>query len=186
MFTGVFHISDEKATSMTSGFRCVNPKFQHPNYWGAANHSHFLACILNALKMLRRLQCGDYYYGLIIYDDPNYGFKKRQLSVLGSFFIAWGCKGLMKAKFTKAFIDTLLKYLDVLFDVNLACKQLEQFHQVETAKKELLQGILPLYREFFGHLNDMTQNFFKKNVYNWVAPYLWKSLFGTSERMASQ
>lgn len=169
---------DGKATgTISTGFQCVNPNCQHPQYWGQASAFECMARIMNAMSVLTRNQIQDYYMGVTKCDDPACGLKTRQLSVNGGICLNRGCNGRMAPIVNERSLQTQLKYFECLFDIRHVCSQLAA-KEVYGTEGELQKYLSKTDRSISNEICEMAKQNVKECGYNWIAPSFWQSMFG--------
>jgi len=87
--------------------------------------------------------------------------------------------------FTERMLHNQLKYIDTLFDVSHACDQLEKDEQ-HGSKNELMKSIAKHDKVAMEELHQMADKYLNGNAFNWIAPTLWSSLFGSALQTVKQ
>jgi DNA polymerase alpha subunit A len=87
---------------------------------------------------------------------------------------------------TERMLHTQLKYIDTLFDVNHACEQLERKDASLGSKNELVKSIAKHDKVALQELHQMSDKYMRGNAFNWIAPSLWSSIFGSSLASSSK
>jgi len=191
-FPGVFHVSKDPATgspTLTSGLQCTNPDCARPQFWGTGGHVEVMAHISNAVSMFVHRRTKEYYQGQVRCDDPScelHTNTTRQLSVAGTVCLVRGCTGKVHPVVTERMLHNQLKYLDTLFDASHACEQLEKKGEQYGAKNELMKSIAKHDKIAMEELHQMADKYLNGNAFNWIAPSLWTSLFGSSLQSLKQ
>ena len=184
-FPGVFHVSKDPATGIhtfKSGLECTNPGCSRPQFWGTGGHVEVMAHISNAVSMFVHRRTKEYYQGQVRCDDPSCDLHTnttRQLSVAGTVCLVRGCTGNVHPVFTERMLHNQLKYIDNLFDVNHACDQLEKDEQ-HGSKNDVMKSIAKHDKIAIEELHEMANKYLSGNAFNWIAPSLWSSLFGSA------
>ena len=179
-FPGVFRLTKDVDNGMTfvhSGFRCPNPNCARPDNWGEEDVALCGAKILNKINMMKKELQKKYYDGLVRCDDPMCGLETRQLSVCEGCCLKAGCNGRMKLVYSESALQTQLKYLDSLFDIEHACKQLSKSKATVT-EKEVLKNLRKDDKSAFKLLHGFTSDSLNKSGYNWVTNQFFQTLFG--------
>jgi DNA polymerase alpha subunit A len=169
---------DDKHTgTLSSGFECVNPNCERPQYWGESTPYECMARVMNAMSLSMREQLNNYYRGVIKCDDPACGLETRQLSVNGGVCLHRGCNGRMTSMVKERSLQTQLKYFQCLFDVDHVCQQLAAKEMYGT-KVDLEKCILKSNRVIAEELGKIAKENVDECAYNWIAPSFWQSMFG--------
>ncbi len=182
-FPGVFRLTkDGESGSMicASGFLCPNPRCSSPHYWGEADLRTCVARILNLFTLLRKKHQMLYYDGLVRCDDPMCHLETRQLSVFEGCCLKPGCNGRMKSAYTESDLQTQLKYLDSLVDLEHAIKQIEKDNS-KISQKDMSTSLSSEDKQSFRILHGFSSCNLNKSGYNWVTPNFFKHLFGNRE-----
>ena len=185
-FPGVFHVNKDPATgtqTLVSGLQCVNPDCPRPQFWGTGGHAEVMAHISNTVNMFVHRRTKEYYQGQVRCDDPScelHTNTTRQLSVAGTVCLMRGCTGKVHPVVTERMLHTQLKYIDTLFDVNHACEQVERKDVSLGSKNELMKSIAKHDKVALQELHEMSDKYMRGNAFNWIAPSLWSSIFGSS------
>lgn len=181
-FPGVFRLAKDVDTGMTfcqSGLRCPNPQCRRPDNWGESDPWTCVAKILNNMNVLKKKHQRMYYDGLVRCDDPMCNLETRQLSVYEGCCLKPGCNGRMKNVYSESALQTQLKYLDSLFDINHACKQLKKAPQTASlTEKEVMKTLMKEDKEAFQLLHGFSSHSLNKSGYNWVRGNFFQALFG--------
>ena len=179
-FPGVFRLTkdfDNGVTFVQSGFHCPNPNCSRPDNWGEDDVAFCSAKILNKINMMKKEVQKRYYDGLVRCDDPMCGLETRQLSVCEGCCLKAGCNGRMKLVFSESALQTQLKYLDSLFDIEHACKQLSK-SKTSVTEKEVQNNLRKDDKNAFKLLHGFTSESLNKSGYNWVTNQFFQTLFG--------
>lgn len=179
-FPGVFRLTKDVDNGMTfvqSGFRCPNPNCARPDNWGEEDVALCSAKILNKINMMKKDLQKKYYEGLVRCDDPMCGLETKQISVCEGCCLKAGCNGRMKLVYSESALQTQLKYLDSLFDIDHACKQLSKTKATVT-EKEVLKNLRKDDKKAFKLLHGFTSDSLNKSGYNWVTNQFFQTLFG--------
>ena len=83
----------------------------------------------------------------------------------------------MKLVYSESALQTQLKYLDSLFDIEHACKQLSKTKATVT-EKEVLKNLRKDDKKAFKLLHGFTSDSLNKSGYNWVTNQFFQTLFG--------
>jgi len=181
-FPGLLYLKKENANdpgTLSSGFQCVNPKCQRPEYWGASTPFACMAHIQNSMSIMIRERLQAYYQGVVKCDDPACGLETRQLSVNGGVCLARGCNGRMRNMVSEHSIQTQLKYFECLFDVDHITKQLVDNKQnFGSNQKELASMIARTDKSMADELCKVSKENMAECSYNWIAPSFWTQVFG--------
>jgi DNA polymerase alpha subunit A len=136
-FPGALHVVRDSVTGtppVASGMHCPNPDCIHPQFWGGKNLMDVTSRLLCSIDIYSRGLMCRYYEGLIRCDEAGCGLETRQLSVAGGLCLRRGCNGRMYSVDTERDVHTHLKYLESIFCVEHACKQLEKQKTFGTEK----------------------------------------------------
>lgn len=186
-FPGVFRLVKDSDSGMTfcqSGFRCPNPSCHSPNNWGGADLFSCTAKVLNGMNLLKQNVQRKYYDGLTRCDDPMCDLETRQVSVYEGCCLKAGCNGRMRTVYTESSLQTQLKYLDSLFDMTHAKKQLEGSGSTIT-EKEVDKSISREDKDAFAMLHGFSGHSLNKSGYNWVSGSFFQTLFGMCQAVST-
>lgn len=176
-FPGVLYATSDDVTTLKGGFQCVNPVCHRPQYWGENTPYECMARIMNAMTLLVRNQTEEYYKCVIKCDDPACGLETRQLSVNGAVCMNRGCNGRMNSIFKERTLQTQLKYLECLFDVDHVCQQLAS-KKVYGTETELSKFVSKHDTAIAGELCKFAKASVEDCAYNWISPSFWQTMFG--------
>jgi DNA polymerase alpha subunit A len=126
--------------SITSGLRCPNTDCKNPLCFGFPSHAQLLSVVTNKVDVMVRRHISSYSKHENMCDDPSCRLKTTQLSVVGDVCLARGCNGSMKPMVGAEKLDTQLKYIKSIFDVNHTHKELERIHEGLPPLKEILRS----------------------------------------------
>lgn len=131
---------DNGKFSVSSSFRCPNVGCKNPSCFGFERHIQLLSVLSNKIDLMVRRHIGLYSKHENICDDPACRLKTTQLSVVGDVCLARGCNGIMKPLVGADKLDTQLKYIKSLFDINHTYKEIERLHEGVPQMKSLLKS----------------------------------------------
>lgn len=120
-----------------------------------------------------RTHIATYYAGWLVCDDNSCGITTRQISVYGKRCIgssgkAYGCKGIMRYKYSDKALYNQLLYFDHIFDVDKAKKMklrplYDSLDQPENNPPQLpsgqLEALAEQNRELFGNCKGVVQKY---------------------------
>lgn len=129
----------------------------------------FSALKVNAqLENALRTHIATYYAGWLVCDDGACGITTRQISVYGKRCIgssgkAYGCKGVMRYKYSDKALYNQLLYFDALFDVDKAksgkLRPLTDDDKVPKMAPGTLAALTEQNRELFATSQQVVQNY---------------------------
>lgn len=177
---GVFTVSKDGNNVIMSGYNCPNPHCISPNHWGYNSHFDLLNVLSNKVTVVVRQAVGS--HGMYEYecDDPGCRLQTRQLSVSGKSCLGRGCHGILQPLHSAMKLDTQIKYLKSLFDINHCYKQYVKSCKTESGAvliqevKKTISNQDQLVAEALCEKLNVT---LKKSAYDTVEPSLFRNLF---------
>lgn len=183
-FPGLLYLrkeSDSGNGNLCTGFQCVNPKCRRPQYWGEATPYACMNRLMNSMVILQRECLQSYYQGVMKCDDPACGLKTRQLSVNGAVCLNRGCNGTMTPLVHERSLQTQLKYLECLFDVDHVTEQLVDNNlSLGSNQKDLLSMMAEHDKVIANELHRFAKDNIEDCSYNWVPSPFWQ-IFGENK-----
>ena len=174
-FPGILHVVRDSVTgtpTVASGMHCPNPDCIRPQFWGGKNLMDVTSRLLCSINIYcRGLMCR-YYEGLVRCDEAGCGLETRQLSVAGGLCLRRGCNGRMYSVDTERDIHTHLKYLESIFSVEHACKQLEKQKTFGT-ENDIKRSVSIHDVNASEQLHKMAASHLDSSAFNFISPNLW-------------
>lgn len=180
--SGVFTVSGKGDGVITSGYRCPNEQCQEPNHFGYPEHFDLFSVMSNKVcSMVRRHVTKHGMYEMVC-EDPSCGLRTRQISVCGTLCLQRGCKGIMKPANGAQALDTQMKYLKSLFDINHCYKQYQKScngaNKIDLVTFSELQRIISTEDSAIAEgMCSRMQATLCKSSYNTIEPSLFQRLF---------
>jgi len=126
---GVFVVASNKNKdegAIASGYHCTNPECTRADHWGYETHFDLLSVVSNKVDVIIRRHVAKHGTRECVCDESSCLLKSRQQSVKGDVCLARGCQGSMTALYQARDLDTQVKYLRSLFDIDHCYRQYEQ------------------------------------------------------------
>jgi len=166
--------------NITSGYRCTNPECTQPDHWGYETHFDLLSLISNKVDVTIRRYVAKHGTRESVCEDSSCFLKSRQQSVKGDLCLARGCQGSMKAVYQARNLDTQVKYLRSLFDMDHCYRQYEQSctgTEATLTMKEVQAMISVQDRALADALRKKISVTLNRSGYNVVSPKIFNIFF---------